>query len=1018
LTVVLDYAREELGAVIAAPVIYRPALAYLDPATLARSRILVLDDAKRTGNNFDLHRRRLGEFGATDVHAAICVCLDPESKTDPAASYLVVDDESDYEEYIREMTELVVSSGLPPEVDHLVFELDLPQTPTFAWPRLEAALAPHGDLSVDAPRGDWGELRPLTLHDPSLPGTTRFPESGEVRNDGPRKVRIFPDHAGDHCYLVPISFPALDLPADARENMSLEVAQQRVEGWTNAPNSIASMLLAEASKRDPETLFRALSVFAELDLICGVARVLAAAYPGEPVNLRVQPALLEHLFGSTVGAHIATEIRSQIGAALAEPKVSPAPLIRPDVGLFLDEKVVETCGRIVGDLRRMYQRKARALGHEPRERVGRSLAGISTALGAKRLLVSRCIDFGLALTTLVPYVDVETHADGSCRVERRYRVSELGARPAADREIDNQRISEEVLAYSALHLQKRVKRYSEAPLPAPTVAAVVAIMRPMLARHNVHVETRSDHKGLHVEVTRGAHRIPLLASGSAAFSLDKGEPPGIAPSEPFLRLNHQDQTMIDRRGLTIQIEGFLEAMRPLFDAPASDTALQDMLEGAAMSSDGALGLSAVQAPIESALDAIETRLIAIQTRPERGLTGGEKQVSMALGVAARSLALLQADWSAPARNQFEDATKIEKRLLRSMGVPEDDLGPVYELPVALVEASRSLDLLSRCLEDVSVRLASDGEDPGEIPGQIFDATMRLRQSLSSLRDPISPSPPDREPRSLIYLAADTLLDLLSELRAFAAAIVGSYRGPRKGESLLHPDEPDRFRTVLFPDLAGSKAHARSHSFDQNFDWKSDGLALFAQWGRAFGGIETRKRAGDCEWHEFQERGDSPVLCAAAIRVHVLALEAAADPRRQWPVHLAIHFGRIKDDGDSAIGLTLDEMNVLCRLGEEGGGGELVSLTQDVLDSCSRELCESGTAERLDAVAGRLPPQIDALWRVKAVALAKRHAAHISAIAGEVRASLNAPEPHKDEDLQRIWLDDERGSAMAGPGAEG
>jgi hypothetical protein len=998
LDVVLDHLREELGVQLEIPVLYRPALAYLDPDELRRSRVLVLDDARRTGTNFNLHVRRLVEFGATNVHAAICVCLDPEEESDPEESFILTQDPALYEEYVQEMTELVVAPGLPPEVDHLVFELETPGPLAIEWSRIEAALAPYGDLALDAPQEDWGLLRPLTLHNPALPGTTDFPTEGCVRNDGPRKIRAFPDAHTGRTMIVPVAFPTLELPPEAAGGLDLVTAERFLEEWTGKPEGIACVLLRDAGRRDPETLFRALSVFAELDLMLGLARVLSGALVEGPIGVRVERRLLDRLFGAKVGPKVAAEIEARIARALEEPVRPAEPIIRPDIAIFVDRSVVVACDRIVEDLRGLYEKRREALGHEPEERVGRSLAAISTALEIKRLLTSRCIDYGLALTTLVPYVDVDRREDGSFRVERKYRVSENGGRgveESADREVDNLRVAQEVLAYSSMHLRRRAKdRYGGDPLPAAVVTGVLAVMAPMLRGLNIRISTRTAIEGLRVAVRRGERWETLGDSDCLAYTvvdLSEGTSdapkPVIEPTPRFLERDSAGETMIDRRRVTWQVEGFIDAMRPLFESDVDDDTLSRLLDGATMSSAGPLGLSVVQTLIETALEEIESTLIKLTVRPE-GEIDLSPDAEDALKEAGVRLERLSTDWFAPAATKFEDPTKIEGDLRRWMGVPEEDLGPIYEIPRAVLAASDSLRLLASRLIEASDRLERTGTDPGELPSRIFSSAHTLAASLVSLGPPRSRPAPKGQAREQITAAAESLLGSLDVLRSFAAATAVEYRGPRRGEPMPVPEEPDRFKTILFPDLAGSKMHSRTHSFDSDYAWKSRGLGLFAQWGRAFGGIETRKREGDCLWHEFEEPGDPAVLGAAVIRVHAAALEALGVPRLRWPVHLAVHFGRVKDDaGDNTIGQTVDELNELCRLGEARAGNERVSVTQEVIDSCSPELREPSLTSPIQGIHDELSPKVKGLWSVDAAAAVELLAGHIEQVASGVLADI-------------------------------
>jgi adenine/guanine phosphoribosyltransferase-like PRPP-binding protein len=73
LEAVLIYARDRLGSAIDVPVIYSTALPYLPPGALQNARVMIVDDAWRTGNNLQRHRRKIEEFGASAVDTVVCV---------------------------------------------------------------------------------------------------------------------------------------------------------------------------------------------------------------------------------------------------------------------------------------------------------------------------------------------------------------------------------------------------------------------------------------------------------------------------------------------------------------------------------------------------------------------------------------------------------------------------------------------------------------------------------------------------------------------------------------------------------------------------------------------------------------------------------------------------------------------------------------------------------------------------------------------------------------------------------
>lgn len=953
LDIVLDYAGNELGAAIDVPVIYRPALAYMDRELLTNSKVLVLDDAKRTGNSVKRHCRRLAEFGVTDIAIAICFKYDEAGEADESETreaFLQVGSIERYLDYACQMTELVIASGLPPEVDHHLFDLEVSGRLRSVWGELERALAPYGELNVDAPREKWGELCPMTLHFPQLPGTTALPGAGMARADGPYKVRLFPDVARNRVVVVPVSFPTLDLPVERRVSLTVEEAKACAREWSGADDSFAEALLDRAVCRDPETVFRALSAFGELDLACGLARALGGSDVGV-VGLHPQRLTIERLYGHDVAPAVVDRIEASLDRTVSEP--CPRRREAEGVPLFVDEEVVDTTEEVATHLRKLYKDRTERLGHEPPERVGRPLAALASDLEVKALLASRCIDFGLALTTIVPYVDVERRGDG-VRVSRKYRVSEQGPSGRSDRQVDNQLIAEEILAYASMHLAARSERLGGGYLPVRVATRVMAALRAWLRSENVHLEIRSDKDGMRAEVWRGVERRLLPTVDSRMFEIRPGgdEELVIVPTEKhFLELKEARNLRLDNRGLVIQLEGFLEALGPLFSPKLADEDFERLLSAAAMSADQALGLTHVQQLLELGLDRLEAQLNKI-------VRGGAHPVDEELGddveklvdKAGECVKTLESDWAAQMADLWEDPSRTEELLLESIVLPRSKLRHAYDVPSAVLYAVDAASALTTALDRASAA-HWDGEDCGDLVKQVFDGGAELRRALSSLRDSAPGPDCPGATRDGIAAAATILLDGVAVIRSFAAATARDDRGPRRGEPLPVPVEEDRYHTVLFPDLAKSREYARAHPFEANYEWKNTGLGIVAQWARAFGGVETRPRQGDAQWMEFQERGDPAILAGAAAWAHTTALAAANLPYLTWSLHLGIHIGRIKEaEIDNAIALTLDEMNELCKAGRNSDRGTDLNVTAEVLDSCSPQLSDKALTTSLADVA--------------------------------------------------------------------
>jgi hypothetical protein len=293
----------------------------------------------------------------------------------------------------------------------------------------------------------------------------------------------------------------------------------------------------------------------------------------------------------------------------------------------------------------------------------------------------------------------------------------------------------------------------------------------------------------------------------------------------------------------------------------------------------------------------------------------------------------------------------------------------------------------------------------------------LKTALSSLRATDQQPAPVGDARAQVAATAEGLLDVLSVLRAFTVASARSNRGPRPGDTFPKLEE-DRFPTVLLPDLSDSKAHGRENWFGVNFNWKNEGLGLLAQWGRAFGGMETRDREGDCVWLEFEKPGDPAVLCAAAARVHMAALRATHLSLPRWRPHIGIDAGRLKQgDVNNSISVMRDHLNGLARLGDDGSG-EPVNMTGKALDACSpalRELTATSLAPAANAANGHLREGTE-FWAIDATMAVELFARGLQAAGEKILASPAVDSEAGEEPIRPADLDGEdesRGSSSVG-----
>ena len=1024
LETVLAYARDVIGTPVDVPVLYSTALAYVDPRELRGSRVMILDDAVRTGNNLRRHREKVREYGVQDVYALACIgYADDETSMPAVPCYSLVDSEL-YREYVWQLTELVVARGLPPEVDHHVFELRLPERLPLAWEKVERALAPYGNLSIDAPRFCEEDVVSMTLHFPTLPGVLPHPREGEIWNEGVSKVRLFPDPATESIYVVPVSFPALDLPAGTPELLPLDDAQRLIRRWAQREGTIGELLVAEADQRGPEMIFRALSSCTEVDLMCGLARVLARAFPEQDVSLTTQRELFHRLYGQGAGERIAARIDHEVRSALDEGR-REAPGSDPAQGggeppSPLDVDVVDATKTIAIGLKQLYDDHVNDPENDPAARVGLSLTEVASTLGTDdMLLVSRSFDFGLAMTTLVPYVEVRPLEDGSRTVRRKYRVSEInrGEEPYQDIDDVNQELAEETVALIAHYLRTRSRRYAQHPIPIRRIGQLVAILRPLvLGRRGIMLRVEPSHGDLVVALRNGPRTVTLENVVSSVFALREG---GVVPTAHFDDLYDRDLLRLDLRDYSTEIEGCLVLLLELLDDQLTEDELDRVLTGWAMSTDARFGLTHVRHALDLALDQLASPLkLILRDEPSDGLGAWDgAQARAGAAAASAKIDLLSEGWSDAIRGRWEKPSKRERQLLASFAAPSERT--VFDLPVALADVTCSLSVLVERLAMAAARLWDEQEavDADNAPAVVLAWCARLERTLTTMRDDDMVPPVPSRPREAVASAAEALLRIVGILRSFTAATAAAWRGWR-GERRPAEDVDLRTRAVLFLDLSKSFDYALRHGVARNFDWKNTGLNLIGQWGKAFGGWEPKDREGDAIWLEFPELGDPAVLCAAMVQQHARALRSTSVPSLWWGFRLAIDDGQLQDgDGPNTIGRCLDRAAKLAKVRKEDEDSiERVLLTPDAAHLCSPALQDqaflSPFREQVRLEEVDIPEAVFVPYELDAPALILQLCSRVREVAAAIAVDA-APQPAGEAriDIQG----EEPDSAQAAPG---
>lgn len=693
LETVLAYAQQQLGRRVEVPVLYATALPFADRETLRRSRVMVVDDAVRTGSSLRRHMKLIERHGASDLHAFACIGYggEEDGEEPPARCFRIVEDMTLYRRYAWQLTELVTARGLPPEIDHHVFTLRLPVRLQRALEILQRRLSVCGDLTIDAFDSGDAQIAGMTLHYPTLGETTATPDSGEVHNEGVNKIRLFPDLSENAIHVVPVCFPEMEL-ADVDDGpLPIDRARQLLRDWAGRGRPLGELLLSEAVVHEPEMVFRALSSCTEMSLMHSFAQVVGEAFPTSQVTLKSERPLLRRLYGDHAGERIATHVDDELASVLRESsshmqrgselddRTDQPPEKEP---LWLDAPVVEQTIAIARTLKDLYDERAKAPDHDPTERVGLSLSEIESRMNLSRLLVSRCFDYGLAMTTLVPYVQVE-RSEGRLRARRAYRVSEVNTDTERCMNIEDvhREASEETLALIAHYLQLSVSRFADSAIPIEVISWIVGILRPIvLAEHDIRLhaepEPGFDAPGVYLTDTRA---FPLTQVQSSMFTAEDG----VRPTARFEKAYDAKKLDLDLRRSCAAIEEPLRLIAEMIERMPDETKLSDVLAEWAMSSDLRLGLTHVRADLDAALTHLQGALsIALREEPHDAYDCDLAHVERMAKAAVRKLDRL-------ADAQAHSAIASEQRGFRTQRLLVESVRTLAT-PPAMYELCRSL----------------------------------------------------------------------------------------------------------------------------------------------------------------------------------------------------------------------------------------------------------------------------------------------------------------------------------------
>jgi len=1010
LDAVLSYLSRSHGTSVRASVLCRRTFSYLPPDALDGRRVLLLDDATHTGRSLHEYSHAVKECGNAQVRMVACLglALPPDHPaTTPRADIrcFIEAREDDYHEYLWQITELVITRGLPPELDHHRFRLTASDSLLKLWPRILSALANHGVLDVHGPPSHGA-----TLHWPTFLSHDILPENGVVRKDGVVKLRLFTDFARDAVTVIPMVSPELHLPSSSATPDSL---LQAINSWPGSSDPATRLVLDSARTMSHDVLFVAASLHYETALMQGFGEVLRQAL-GDATAVTVtsdRPSLFR-LYGSHVGSTLADRLESQLATSTGVPATPPPGGPQGWAGhLTTDEinaEVNNATDELLRTLEEEYHQVNRGRPRDKWESVGLSFADLrqlhpfnSREDGA--LLLSRAIDLGCATGGLVPYTGYnDTH--NHIVVVRKYRTAEtVRARSGGleDYRWYRRELAAEVVATVSSFLSRRSTRWRNQATPLFVLDKVVAILNgaaPEAADRRTLAVVPKEHGpeaafAITPLVGKPSYRLVRTVT-SEFYSVAKDG--GIQATETFLGRYKDGSLRISQRDELLSLEGYLQALVPVLDACDDVTKL---LTCWSISASGRLGLDYIMADVELALDSLAVPVDVLAGRrkldPRRLIRSCERSRHY-LGVALTGkLEPLTTEWAAPAVQRWTDPLAVESALLRSLGVPHDHK-LLFAVAAAFIHAVKYVTEavgnacgLASSEEQQGTFFVSDGpQDRTALRSEVIARLSRVCSRLRTLRDEGSHA--HLGVGSEIDQNADLAMhykDILEVLRRFASAFAWSYSRlvDLRGEEL--PDPSPRNRTILFADLAGSLPAALRLPHGDNVRWKNNSLDLIAQWGHAFGGregVEVRKRKGDDICLEFPDP-ESAIICGAIIQEHLAVLRSTGLPENTCIFRMAVDsFWVSSADGGNLISLAIDRAAKMAKaeMPEEPENDRLkkMLITPEVVRDCSdrlrRCLSESSHLLRLgEGDRGEFHP-----WRVKSADLMRSYVARLHELA--------------------------------------
>jgi hypothetical protein len=938
----LSYAAREYGASPGVPVIYKSALDFIPSETLVSYKALSVEDAVHTGESLKRHREAIKGHRIGQISAVACMGWGRSLSHAEVDCFMRVDEEL-YNKFLWQLAELVTAPGLPPEVDHFLFELRFPTRFRRGWDLLREAIARYGELTVDGPSHKRDAFQTLTLHQPDLLSAAALDPLA-----GPNKIRFFPDPDGERVFVVPISFLSLEVGPELQGHTKLSKADATgILAQAGIERSEVGAQLVEAScQRDPQTVFRIAAAAREIEMVEGVQGILARFQP--EATIEADREGFERLFGPTAGSRLCVTATRRIKEAGARETPQPNVPVPGAPPVYLDRTVADNTTALAEELKAFHEQV-----EDPSERCGWSMRTLAEKIGdAVGTMTSRCVDFGLANTTIVPFTAQISLANGALLVERHYRVSEHN-RDAERPYLTLAKIclekAEQALALICHRITTLCPGYEDGQVPVELLTQIVAILRPLvLEQHGLTLEARPAGAGLELIVLDSYEPVRLDGASSTYFKVvDSDDGPMVVVTKGFRDAYEAERLTLDLERITEPIEADVDEL--VYFINKCEQVERDVLfRGWAMSTDQRLGLTHVRVSLEDALH--EARLplaLILRSEDHEPSSGVADRVGTHTGEAREKLELLRGGWSDPAYKRWDPkGGRREGRMRAALNaLPPTDPASFYRVPATLIDSLDRVAGLIEVLDRASAnRWAGGGEEEArEAAVFVARSAAAVERGLISLAEPdrVAPSVPGDSGKA-IYQVAGQLDDLLERMAAFFGATAGTFCGEEGTRRPGRAVGGVRQATVLSLDVAGSTVHGEVREERAHNRWLREGLNVAAQWTRAFGGWELADRRGDELFVEYELDGDAAALAACALLVHAGALRSLGSNEVGWRFHNAIDSGNVEDaGGNNAMGSCLNLAAKLAKTGDAKEENEQVLVTTRAAGHAATEL--QGTA---------------------------------------------------------------------------